>query len=96
MPMSPLSSSLGLEPFQGTWTKQMSTHLLNRILFGAKQSEIQYFFTKGLNASVDELLNPSTPIPAPPVNDYNTATITDLAVPGNDMGEPPHQRWNHQ
>ncbi len=81
MPLSPLSSSLGLEPFQGTWTKQTTTHLLNRLLFGAKQSEIQYFLAKGLNASIDELLNPSAVIPAPPLNDYNTATVIDPAVP---------------
>ena len=83
MPLNPLSSSLGLEPYRGTWTKQTTTHLLNRLLFGARQSEIQYFLAKGLNAATDELLNPSAPIPAPPLNDYNTATIIDpIVLPG--------------
>jgi uncharacterized protein (DUF1800 family) len=81
MPTSPLSSSLGLAAYQGPWTKQTATHLLNRTLFGAKQTEIEAFFTKGLITSVDELLNPTTPIPAPPVNEYNTATVIDPAVP---------------
>ena len=81
MPQSPLSSSLGLEPFKGSWTKQTTTHLLNRVLFGAKQSEIQSFLTKGLSASVTELLNPSAQVPAPPLNEYNTATVIDPAVP---------------
>lgn len=81
MPLSPLSSSLGLEPYQGPWTKQTTTHLLNRILFGAKQSEIQFFLAKGLNASVVSLINPTVAIPAPPVNEYNTATVIDPTVP---------------
>lgn len=80
MPLSPLSSNLGLETYQGPWTKQTTTHLLNRVLFGAKQSEIQQFLAKGLNASVTELLNPTAPIPNPPVNDYNTSTLIDPTV----------------
>jgi uncharacterized protein (DUF1800 family) len=81
MPLSPLSSSLGLEPFQGTWTKQTTTHLLNRVLFGAKHAEIQEFLAKGLEATVSELLNPSLSYPTPPLNDYTTANVTDPAVP---------------
>jgi uncharacterized protein (DUF1800 family) len=84
MPQSPLSSRLGLEQFQGPWTKQTTTHLLNRVLFGAKHSEIQSFLAKGLVASVTELLNPVAPFPTPPLNEYNTATVVDPAVaPGN-------------
>ena len=81
MSLTPLSSKLGLATYQGPWTKQTATHLLNRTLFGAKQAEIDAFFTKGLSQSVTELLNPTTPIPPPPVNEYNTATVTDAAVP---------------
>lgn len=81
MPLSPLSSSLGLEPFQGPWTKQTTSHLLNRVLFGAKQSEIQSFLAMGLSSSVTTLLNPTAAIPAPPLNEYNTATIIDPTVP---------------
>jgi len=80
MPLSPLSSSQGLETFKGPWTKQTTTHLLNRVLFGAKHAEIQQFLAKGLNASVTELLNPTDPIPSPPLNEYNTATVIDPAV----------------
>jgi len=80
MPLSPLSSSLGLETYKGPWTKQTTTHLLNRVLFGAKHAEIQQFLAKGLNTSVTELLNPTDPIPPPPVNEYNTATVIDPAV----------------
>ena len=65
MPLSPLSSNKGLETYQGPWTKQTTTHLLNRVLFGAKHAEIQQFLAKGLNASVTELLNPTAPLPAP-------------------------------
>ena len=80
MPLSPLSSSKGLETYKGPWTKQTTTHLLNRVLFGAKHTEIQQFLAKGLNASVSELLNPTAPIPAPPLNEYNTATVIDPTV----------------
>jgi len=80
MPISPQSSSKGLETYQGPWTKQTTTHLLNRVLFGAKQAEIQEFLAKGLSASVTALLNPTDPIPSPPLNEYNTATVIDPAV----------------
>jgi uncharacterized protein (DUF1800 family) len=80
MPSSPLSSSQGLETYKGPWTKQTTTHLLNRVLFGAKHTEIQQFLAKGLNASVNELLNPTAPIPSPPLNEYNTATVIDPNV----------------
>jgi hypothetical protein len=77
MPLSPQSSSLGLEVYKGPWTKQTTTHLLNRVLFGAKQAEIQEFLAKGLNATVTALLNPTDPIPSPPLNEYNTATVIE-------------------
>ena len=80
MPLSPLTSNLGLEPYQGSWTKQTTTHLLNRVLFGAKQSEVQNFLKKGLNNAVAELLNPTAPLPTPPLNEYNSATVIDAAV----------------
>jgi len=80
MPLTPLSSKLGLETYKGPWTKQTTNHLLNRVLFGAKQAEIKQFLAKGLSASVNELLDPTNPIPSPPVNEYNTANIIDPNV----------------
>jgi uncharacterized protein (DUF1800 family) len=83
MSSSPQTSSLGLNTYKGSWLPLHTKHLLNRTLFGAKASDIAYFNTKGLIASVDELLNVPNTLPSPPLNDYNSATLTDPnVVPG--------------
>lgn len=81
MPTAPQTSALGLKIFQGTWTALHSKHLLNRTMFGAKIADINYFTSRGLIASVDELLNVSNTLPAPPLNDYNTSSFLDPNVP---------------
>ena len=81
MPATPISSSLGLTPYQGAWTKATTKHLLKRVLFGAKSNEIDYFLNKGMAKSVSELLSPNINYPSPPLNDYNTATVIDPVVP---------------
>ena len=81
MPTSPQTSTLGLKPYQGAWTALQSKHLLNRTMFGAKAADINYFTTKGVAATVDELLNVPTTLPTPPLNDYTSATVTDPNVP---------------
>lgn len=81
MPLAPKSSALGLTIYKGSWSTQQVKHLLNRTMFGAKASDIDYFISKGLNASIDELLNvQASTIPAP-LNDYNSTTFTDPNVP---------------
>ena len=81
MPATPISSSLGLTPYKGAWTKVTTKHLLKRVLFGAKSNEIDYFLNKGMAKSVSELLSPNVNYPSPPLNDYNTATVIDPMVP---------------
>ena len=81
MPSTPISSNLGLTPYQGAWTKVTTKHLLKRVLFGAKSNEIDYFLNKGMAKSVSELLSPNVNYPSPPLNDYNTATVIDPMVP---------------
>jgi hypothetical protein len=81
MPATPISSNLGLTPYQGAWTKVTTKHLLKRVLFGAKSNEIDYFLNKGMANSVKELLSPNVNYPSPPLNDYNTATVIDPVVP---------------
>ena len=81
MPLAPKSSALGLAIYKGSWSAQQVKHLLNRTMFGAKASDIDYFASKGLIASIDELLNvQASTIPAP-LNDYNSTTFTDPNVP---------------
>lgn len=80
MPATPLSSKLGLAPYKGTWNKATAKHLLKRLQFGAKKSDIDYMLSKGMVGAVNELLNPTTPYPAPPLNDYSSATVIDTTV----------------
>jgi len=81
MPSTPQSSTLGLKTYAGPWTLQQTKHLLNRTMFGAKAADISYFKAKGLLGSVEELLNVSTTLPPPPLNDYTTSTFNDPNVP---------------
>ena len=66
----------GLTQYAGVWTVNEVTHLLKRTLFGASQADISYFITLGIPASVDEIINPSAPLPDPPVKEYATPTNT--------------------
>ncbi len=74
----------GLQPYTGAWTSTELIHLLKRTMFGARKSDIDYFLTRSMSQAVDELLNPTAPLPPPPVKNYqNTNTNAgdpDLAV----------------
>src|SRR5688572_30537968 len=70
-----------LTPYSGAWTSNEVQHLLKRTMFGSTKSDLNYFKSLSMSQAVDELLNPVTPLPSPPVNDYNNATVTDPAVP---------------
>ena len=64
----------GLNPYAGAWTTNEVAHLLKRTMFGSKKADIDYFKTRTMSQAVDELLNPTAPIPSPPVNDYSPNT----------------------
>ena len=64
----------GINPYTGTWGKNEIIHLLKRTMFGAKKTDVDYFASRTLNQTVDELLNPTTPNPQPPVKEYATTT----------------------
>ena len=70
-----------LNPYTGVWTANEVQHLLKRTMYGSTKADIDYFKTKTVSGAVDELLNPTSPLPSPPVNDYTSATVTDPAVP---------------
>jgi uncharacterized protein (DUF1800 family) len=78
----------GLNEYAGPWTVNEVTHLLKRTMFGAKKTDINYFLGKTMAASVDELLNPTAPMPAGPVKDYDPSAA---ATP--DTGILPGQVW---
>lgn len=70
----------GLTKYSGAWTSNEAQHLAKRCLFGSPKKDIDQFLALGLSASLDQLLNVTSPLPAPPLNDYNTTTVTDPAV----------------
>ncbi|NCI45438.1 DUF1800 domain-containing protein [Sediminibacterium soli] len=70
----------GLTQYSGAWTENETIHLLKRTLFGATRSDIDYFRSRGFLAAVDEILNPTAPLPAPPVKEYTS--VTDAAIIG--------------
>ena len=76
----------GLNPYSGPWTANEIQHLLKRTMFGSTRADINYFKTRTVSQAVAELLNPTAPLPSPPVNDYNSSTVIDPAV-------QPGQTW---
>ncbi|MEI6586474.1 MAG: DUF1800 domain-containing protein [Sediminibacterium sp.] len=78
----PLPTS-GLAIYAGPWTENEVTHLLKRTMFGARKVDIDYFKTKTLIQSVDELLNPTAPLPDPPLKEYTPATT--VVTPDNNI-----------
>jgi uncharacterized protein (DUF1800 family) len=71
-----------LSPYTGPWNASTARHLVKRTLFGAKRADISHFLGLGLNGSVNQLLDDSLPMPAPPVKEYNSssAAVPDTAV----------------
>jgi hypothetical protein len=59
----------GITPYSGTWSRPQVIHLLKRTMFGAKPEDITYFSSRSFSAAIDELLNPTAPLPPPPVKD---------------------------
>lgn len=73
----------GLQPFTGSFGTPELRHLLRRTLFGATKADMAFFSGKSMVQVVDELLNPTAPLPAPPVKEYVVAATT--LVPDNNI-----------
>lgn len=73
----------GLRPYTGSFGNPELRHLLRRTLFGVTKSDMAYFSGKSMVQVVDELLNPTAPLPAPPVKEYVVAATTP--VPDNNI-----------
>ncbi len=88
-PSSPLSSPAGavpgISPYTGAWGTAEITHLLKRTMFGASKADIDYLKTRTLSDAVDELVNPTAPMPAPPLKEY--ATSATATVPDNGIAQ---------
>ena len=66
----------GLQPYTGSFGAPELRHLLRRTLFGATKADMAYFSGKSVTQVVNELLNPTAPLPAPPVKEYVVAAST--------------------
>lgn len=79
----PYRTTSGIATYTGAWTEQEVTHLLKRVMFGAKKADIDYFRTRTMSQTVDELLTPVAPDPNPPVKEYVTSTTPGVIADGN-------------
>ncbi len=67
----------GLQEYTGAWETQQVVHLLKRTLFGATIANINYFKSRTMLQSVNQLLLP-TPAPSTaPLNNYSINGYTD-------------------
>ncbi len=71
--VSPARTLSGINPYTGPWGTNEVIHLLKRAMFGAKKADVDYFASRTMNQTVDELLNPTAPDPLPPVKEYTTS-----------------------
>lgn len=71
----------GLTAYGGSWTENEVIHLLKRTMFGSSRTDINYFKTRTFLQSVDEILNPTAPIPDPPLKEYTTPANATLPDP---------------
>ena len=73
----------GLQPYTGSFGAPELRHLLRRTLFGATKADMAHFSGKSVTQVVNELLNPTAPLPAPPVKEYVVSATT--LVPDNNI-----------
>lgn len=67
-----------LSPYSGSWTEAEVIHLLRRSTFGIKPADIQTLVGMTPGNAIDFLFSNAPAVaPAPPVNNYETATYTD-------------------
>lgn len=70
----------GLNPYTGSWTDTELLHLLKRTMFGVKKTDLTYFRGRSMDSVVDELLNPITTAPPPPIKEYANPTTPGVLV----------------
>ncbi|MFY0605823.1 MAG: DUF1800 domain-containing protein [Cyclobacteriaceae bacterium] len=64
-----VSTSTGLSPYQGEWGKAQVLHLLKRVLFGVKPSDLERFSQMSLSQCLDQLIKLDLD-PPEPINNY--------------------------
>ncbi|MFM7671640.1 MAG: DUF1800 family protein [Bacteroidota bacterium] len=81
--VNPPRTLSGIDTYTGPWTEQEVTHLLKRTMFGAKRADVDYFKNRTMAQAVDELMNPTAPMPTPPVKEYVTSTTPGVNADAN-------------
>jgi uncharacterized protein (DUF1800 family) len=69
-----------LNQYTGPWTEVEAIHLLRRATFGVKRAHLQNTVGMTMSQAVDALLNVSTTVPQPPLNNYQ-AIVPDPTIP---------------
>lgn len=81
--VAPVSSGLGA--YSGPWTKIEALHLLKRVGFGYKKSDVDLLAAMSFDAAINTILTiDATPVP-PPVNNYQNFAADENALP---YGQP--------
>ena len=73
-------TNTGTNAYTGTFGKDELMHLLRRTLFGVKLADYNQYKGKTLEQVVDALLNVSSTLPNPPINNYGNL-VNDPNVP---------------
>jgi uncharacterized protein (DUF1800 family) len=76
----PVRTLSGLTPYAGTFGQEEIIHLLKRTMFGASLGDLAHFTGMTMSQAVDELLNPTAAMPAPPVKEYSSSTDAAVAA----------------
>ncbi len=67
--------------YTGPWGETQVKHLLRRTLCGFSRTDIDFFKAMSMSDAVDYIMNIPATAPDPPVNGYNTPTLTDPDIP---------------
>lgn len=80
----------GLEPYVGPWDIDQATHLLRRIGFGVKKSDLDLLLGMTMEEAVDHVLSPAMPQTKPIYNYYDDTDPSnpyDYFEPNLQLGE---------
>ncbi len=80
LPLNTKKTRAGLSVYTGAWTVKQQKHLIRRLMFGVKRSDVAAIAGLTPSQAVDTLLNNPIPNPAPPVNYYENiyADVTNI------------------
>ncbi|HFA51870.1 MAG TPA: DUF1800 domain-containing protein [Bacteroidetes bacterium] len=91
LPKPPTATVLSsLDPYNGPWGTEQVAHLLRRTMFGAKNTDVEFFKNKTPTQAVNILLA-DFDMPDPPINDYGdpnlAGAVTWVYMPYNQEQE---------